>query len=59
MNLNKQNMRKKEPAEPPMELPKLIIQAIELLIANGSATDKIAEELNLKERDLTELIYNN
>lgn len=58
MNLNKQNMRKKEPAEPPMELPKLIIQAIELLIANGSATDEIAEALNLNEKDLTDLIYN-
>ena len=58
MNMNKQGMRKKEPAEPPTETPKLIIQAMELLIADGMATGKIAEELNFNEKDLTNLIYN-
>jgi Zn-dependent peptidase ImmA (M78 family) len=57
MNLNKQGMRKKEPVEPPPEIPRLIIQAVELLAANGSPIGKIAEELNFNEKDLSVLIY--
>ncbi|BBO74550.1 transcriptional regulator [Desulfosarcina widdelii] len=57
MNMNKQNMRKKEPAEPPVENPQLINKAVNLLSENGLSIEKIADALSFNNKDLAELLY--
>jgi Zn-dependent peptidase ImmA (M78 family) len=57
MNMNKQNIRKNEPAEPPPEIPQLISKAMGLLVENELSVEKIAESLSFNKQDLIELIY--